>query len=256
MEQEGLCRMLQGNCIQVLSQTNDVFDGVLTSPPYNLGDNPRHRKKDAKDNEMYTTGEFQDSKMPQQYIDECVSLFKIFERVIIPKGVVLWNMGISTKNAILPFQMIQSIHEKTEWTIGDVVYWKKKTAMPFQTSPNKCSPYIEPIYVFCRKDHVIDFNSNKGLGAKNEKTEQQFYKMMSNTFEAPNGKSTPLNNATFSVEMATELLSRYFKPGQHVLDTFAGSGTTLRAAKGLKLKSTGIEIDHKQVEAFNEENVC
>lgn len=172
--------MIQGDCIEILKSLNIVFDGVLTSPPYNLGKNPRHRKKEDHDREMYVSGTFLDAKTNDEYINQMVELFKILDTKVVANGTVIWNMGISSKNAALPYLMIAAVHEKTSWTIGDVIYWKKSVAMPFQTSPNKSSPFIEPCYVFCRKTHVVDFVSNKGLGKKNDNTGQQFYKMVRN----------------------------------------------------------------------------
>jgi DNA modification methylase len=45
------------------------------------------------------------------------------------------------------------------------------------------------------------------------------------------------------VEIYQELLKRSCKPGDRVLDPFAGSGTIFPAAHALKLRATGIEID-------------
>lgn len=254
MENGSSYKMVLGNCIEKCNSLGIIFDGVVTSPPYNLGHNPRHRKQDDVDRNMYSTSPFDDAKTSTEYISEIVKLFQQFHLCVKARGVVLWNMGMSTKNAVLPFLMIAAINEQTDWTIGDVIYWKKKTAMPFQTSPNKATPFVEPIYVFCRKGHVSDYEANKPLGKKNEKTNQQFYKPVSNIFEASNGKSTVYNKATFSQEMVSELLSRYFTPGMHILDPFAGSGTTLLAGKCLEISVTGIEIDQNQVNHFNNSN--
>lgn len=248
------CNMIHGDCSVLLPTIDVLFDGVLTSPPYNLGSNPRHRKKGENDREMYLSGAFVDAKNDEDYISQMVDLFHVLETKVAPKGVIIWNMGVSSKNGILPFLMISSVHERTAWTIGDVIYWKKSTAMPFQTSPNKSSPFVEPCYVFCKKSHIVDFCSNKKLGKQNEKTGQQFYKPVPNFFDAKNGTSTQLNKATFSQDMATELLRRYFKAGQHVLDPFCGSGTTITAGKKIGIQVTGIEIDKDQVDAFYEQN--
>jgi len=48
------------------------------------------------------------------------------------------------------------------------------------------------------------------------------------------------------VELLRDLLRANY--GHSVLDTFAGSGSTLIAAKGLGMKSVGIEIDHDYCE--------
>jgi hypothetical protein len=46
----------------------------------------------------------------------------------------------------------------------------------------------------------------------------------------------------FIPQLVEVLLSRYFRPGQHVLDPFAGSGTTLVQALESGLDATGVDI--------------
>jgi len=46
----------------------------------------------------------------------------------------------------------------------------------------------------------------------------------------------------FIPQLVENLLSRYFRPGQHVLDPFAGSGTTLVQALESGLDATGVDI--------------
>src|ERR671932_2105271 len=46
----------------------------------------------------------------------------------------------------------------------------------------------------------------------------------------------------FIPQLVEELLARYFRPGQHVLDPFAGSGTTLVQALESGLDATGVDI--------------
>src|SRR5205823_7826568 len=46
----------------------------------------------------------------------------------------------------------------------------------------------------------------------------------------------------FIPQLVEVLLSRYFKPGQHVLDPFAGSGTALVQALESGLSATGVDI--------------
>jgi hypothetical protein len=46
----------------------------------------------------------------------------------------------------------------------------------------------------------------------------------------------------FIPQLVEALLSRYFRPGQHVLDPFAGSGTTLVQALESGLDATGVDV--------------
>jgi DNA methylase len=46
----------------------------------------------------------------------------------------------------------------------------------------------------------------------------------------------------FIPQLVEVLLSRYFRPGQHVLDPFAGSGTTLVQALESRLDATGVDV--------------
>src|SRR5947199_64057 len=46
----------------------------------------------------------------------------------------------------------------------------------------------------------------------------------------------------FIPQLVEVLLSRYFRPGQHILDPFAGSGTTLVQALESGLDATGVDV--------------
>ena len=46
----------------------------------------------------------------------------------------------------------------------------------------------------------------------------------------------------FIPQLVEILLARYFRPGQHVLDPFAGSGTTLVQALESGLDATGVDV--------------
>src|SRR3989304_5963297 len=191
---------------QIILKTfeRNSIDGMITSPPYNMGKNPRHRAENHADVSLYDS--YVDAMSDKEYISFVVDIFNILDSLIKEKGIICYNMGSSTKMASLPFRVIAAILDKTNWSMGDVIYWQKKTTMPFQTSPNKASPLVEPIYIFCRKGDERDFIANKKVTKINSSTGQKFYGRVVNHFIAPNGISTSLNHATFSVEMVEELL--------------------------------------------------
>lgn len=62
-------------------------------------------------------------------------------------------------------------------------------------------------------------------------------------FESTLGEDTGGHGAAKPVEAYVDLLRRSCRPGDHVLDCFAGSGTILSAAHELKLRSTAVELN-------------
>lgn len=62
-------------------------------------------------------------------------------------------------------------------------------------------------------------------------------------FESTLGEDTGGHGAAKPVEAYIDLLRRSCRPGDAVLDCFAGSGTILAAAHELKLRATAIEVD-------------
>lgn len=62
-------------------------------------------------------------------------------------------------------------------------------------------------------------------------------------FESTLGEDTGGHGAAKPVEAYVDLLRRSCRPGDAVLDCFAGSGTILAAANQLKLRATAVEVD-------------
>jgi DNA modification methylase len=63
-----------------------------------------------------------------------------------------------------------------------------------------------------------------------------------------NDESTPLNKATYSVELCEKLLKIYSKVGDLIYDPFMGTGTTGVCCSLIERDFIGSEISEKQVE--------
>lgn len=108
-----------------------------------------------------------------------------------------------------------------------MISWKKVTASPFQTLPNKLTRLVELVYVIVHKDFLNIFQANKEVSSINEKTGQKFFKNYTNIIEAQNNDKIKSNNkALFSSDLVSQLLYIYFPEGSFIYDCFSGIGTT------------------------------
>lgn len=226
----------ENNMVTMSRMTDGQVDGIITSPPYNISS----KRRDM----YYNTGYSDiDNHTPEEYLEIRLNEFKEFERIVKEDGVILYNISYIHENPSLPYQLINKVLTETNLTIADVIYWKKNTAIPFQTSPTKLSRIVEPIYVFVNKKRLSDFKTNKEVSKVNEKTNQKFYKNYTNFIEAKNndGVKTTLK-ATFSTELVKKLIKIYFHPGSVIYDPFMGIGTTAKGALVGNCKFIGSEL--------------
>ena len=215
---------------------NGLCDIVLTSPFYNTN------KKQCKSNtlkEEQTDGTFPylrydvhvDNMTDAEYCDFTVNLFKALERVLAPNGVILYNLSYGNNNRVGMFKAVNAIIDRTDFTIADVITWKKAYAMPNNCSPNKLTRITEFVFVFARAEEIDTFHCNKQV-VSIRKTGQKSYSSIQNYIEARNNDGVcPYNKATYSSELCQKLLEIYAPSGGVVYDPFMGSGTTAVACR-------------------------
>lgn len=230
-----------------------LCDVVLTSPFYNT--NKKAGKGRTLDNTSVKEGQydyvrydvFVDTMTNDEYCDFTVRLFNEFDRVLSANGVVLYNINYGSENTDGMFRAVNAIIEQTDFTIADVIGWKKPTAIPNSCSSNKLTRIFEFVFVFCRKSEMKTFHMNKKITSVRN-TGQKMYENIYNIIEAPNNDGAcPFNKATYSSELCEKLLQLYAPTGGTVYDPFIGSGTTAVACKRMGLHYLGSEISENQV---------
>ena len=150
------------NNIETMKRFNDnSIDGIVTSPPYNI----TTKRKDNYYNNGYSEI---DNLTEEDYIKKRINEFKEFERILTPKGVICYNISYHNNNPILPLLLMSEVHKNTGLTIADMITWKKKTSMPFQSSKTKLSRICEQVYIIVNKKHLHDFETNKTISKINE----------------------------------------------------------------------------------------
>lgn|SRR5699024_7918352 len=242
------------DCLDLMDDIGKIVDVVLTSPFYNTnkkaGKTRTLKNTKHKDNH-YTHVRYDvhvDDMSDEEYCDFTVNLFDKFDSVLKENGVILYNMSYGSENVEGMFKAINAIITRTNFTLADVIVWKKKSALPNNMSPNRLTRIIEYVFVICRKGEEKTFHCNKKV-ASIRKTGQKTYENILNFVEARNNDgSCSLNKATFSTELCTKLLEIYAPSNAVVFDPFMGTGTTANACVLTGRGYIGAEISEKQVE--------
>ena len=238
--------LYNGDCILYMKQMikeNIKVDKVLTSPPYNIiRPNSADRGYDV----------YKDGMSNNEYCDWLVSVFNLYDKILNKNGCIMLNLSYGTENTTIMNEVIYNIISRTNFTIADIIVWKKKSATPNNVSSNKMTRICEFIYVLCRNQEFYTFTSNKKI-IKYRETGQAIYENMFNFIEADNNDySSKLNKATFSTQLVNELIDRYILKSDVVLDNFSGTGTTIYACMLKSIKAIGIELSQAQCEEIKD----
>ena len=235
------------DCFETMENLdNNSIDNILTSPFYNTSrksTSERSRRENESRYDLHI-----DNLTNDEYIEFTNKLFNEFNRILKKDGCILYNISYSAENTELIWLTIADIIKNTNFTVADDIIWKKKSALPNNTSKNKLTRIVEHIFVFCRKDEFKTFNANKKITKTNSKG-QAYYENVFNFIEAKNNDgSCNLNKATFSSELVEKLIHMYIKENSVVYDPFMGTGTTAIGCLKCNCDYIGSELSKAQCE--------
>lgn len=162
---------------------------------------------------------------------------------------MLIEIPYNRKNPSEVFQIINEIEYKTEFQLGDIIYWNKVGILPDNMSCNQSTKNISQIHLFCRKNEFKTYKTNKKVKNFRENG-QKTYTNISNIINAPvrDKDSKTFGNKVFSTELVKELLNMYVKKRGIVFDCFLGTGTVAVATINKNIYYIASEIDKKQYE--------
>lgn len=246
------------DCFETMRNMEEhSVDVIMTSPFYNtnvkagsktLLDNGKSEKN--YDYIRYDT--IVDNMTDEEYSQFTVDLFNLYDRVLKPNGCIIYNISYGQYGADAMIDAIFQVAKQTNFTVADMVAWKKKSAVPNNTSPNKLTRIWEPVFIFCRKDEFYTYASNKKEVSKRA-TGQAVFENIYNFVEAKNNDGTcPYNKATYSTELCQKLLKIYCPEGGTVYDSFMGTGTTAIACIRMGFNYIGSEKSENQVKWAND----
>lgn len=233
-------QIINGDCVKEMDRMIKYeikVNKVITSPPYNIiRPNLKDRGYD----------EYSDGMSNSDYCKWTVDIFNRYDKILEENGCIMYNMSYGTENTECMNLAVASILQDTNFTLADIVVWKKNTAIPNAMSSNRMTRIVEFVYIFCRRSEAKTFTSNKKVKSL-RKTGQKNYENVYNFIEAKNNDgSTKINKATFSSDLVSELMDRYVRDTDIVLDNFNGTGTTGVSCAIRGNKYYGIEMSKAQ----------
>ena len=255
-------KVYNGNSEQILKEIDDnSIDLVMTSPPYD--DLRKYLAEKSSWN----------FKVFQNIADELI-------RILKEGGVIVWNVNDKTESGSesgTSFRQVLYFMEKG-LKLNDTMIWLKPNPCPsFDHVPrytqsfeymfilSKGSPKtFNPIMRKCQSGgrHYKSTMRNGGgeYGTRDldyiVNSHQVDYNVWSISV-APNKKyimvdGEPMkHSAVFPYELPYRHIQSWTNEGDVVLDPFAGSGTTLLAARDLNRKYIGIEMSEKYYKMIN-----
>jgi site-specific DNA-methyltransferase (adenine-specific) len=189
-------------------------------------------------------------------------------RVLKPGGVIVWVVSDGTKSgseSLTSFHQAIYFKDELGLNIYDTMIWQK----PSPQAPTEGRYYDVFEYMFViskgkpKSLNLLADRVNLTAGAKGQKEsrsnkedrkytgETRVTKELSrrfNVWEISRGESNTAHPAVFPESLASAHVESWSNPGDIVLDPFAGSGTTLKAAKELNRRYIGIEVNPEYVE--------
>ena len=220
-------KIIQGDCIEVMKEMEDEsVDLIVTSPPYNLGNNFHSNSIRYESYEGDDMKEKEYRKWQTDFLNECY-------RVLKEKGSMWYNHKVRIKNGIIkhPIEWLN----KSNFYIKQEIVWNQKKGA--NVDKCRCFPFSERIWWLTKRKDVKVFNKNN-------------YKDVWNIVPKHNRKD--YNHPAI---MAREVVERILSLHENinlVLDPFVGSGTTAVIAKELGINYTGIDISEKYCEIARE----
>lgn len=249
-------KIYQGDCLKILKHIEDnKIDLIITSPPY-------------ADQRKNTYGGIHPTKYVEWYLPISEELF----RVLKPSGTFVLNIKEKVIDGERSTYVIEMILEmrKQGWLWTEEFIWHKKNCYPGKW-PNRFRDAWERLLQFNKQKQFTMYQEKvmvpmgdwtksrlKNLSETdkirdNSKVGSGFGKNISNwmqrEFAYPTNVlhlATECNNknhsAAFPEGIPEWFIKLFTKPGDWVLDPFAGSGTTNIASQKMNRNSIGIEI--------------
>ena len=210
-------KLINDDCLKVLPTLADnSVDLIITSPPYNLGNNHHTGNKQHKAyNDNLPEAEYQEQQL--QFLNKC---FKVLKET----GSLIYNHKNRIRKGIQlsPYEWIF----KSNFIVKQEIVWVNRSQ---NFDKMRFYPFTERLYWLTKKPETKLFNAINHYDVFDWKEWKP---------EGTKGK----HKRAFPIKMVEDIL-KCFPDAKVVFDPYMGSGTTGVAAKNLNREFIGIELD-------------
>ena len=251
--------LIRGSAEEALDKLPDgIVQTVVTSPPY----------WSLRDYEV-DSQIGRDEALPD-YIAAIVKTFDQIRRVLTDDGTVWLNIGdsytsgnrkyrapdrksrvramsvrpqtpegLKSKDLIgIPWRLAFALQDAGWWIRSEVI-WVKPNALP-ESVQDRPTVDHETIFLLSKsQNYYYDIQAIQGPNGRRLRTTWT----ISTEPQRQSGSSPPIHPAVMPMELAERCIKITSRPGDFVLDPYAGSGTTLLAARDLNRNWIGVELN-------------
>lgn len=223
-----------GDCLnELIKIDNNVIDLIIIDPPYIISKDSNFKKiSNSTSKEMVTKynisidfGEWDKVEL------EWNLLFKEYNRVLKKGGTIIIFYDVWKSNEL------KLAAESVGLKQPRVCVWNKTNPVPINSSINYLSNASEYFFTFV-KGGKPTFNSKYDNGVYN--------------YPICHGKERYKHPTQKPLSLISELIKKHSNPGDLVLDTFAGTGTTGHACKLLDRNFILIEKEEEYISIIQE----
>ncbi len=229
-----LNRIIQGDVLQVLRKLDaNIFDVGITSPPYN-----KQEKQEGWLVKNVVYDNYSDRVPEKVYQDQQIKVLDELYRVTKPGGSFFYNHKIRWERGKMlhPYFWVA----QTKWVVRQEIIWNRTIAGNIRGW--RFWQIDERIY------WLIKLKDNNTIGEEL----QSRHALLKSIWDIFPERSTP-HPAPFPIELPTRCIYSILNENKGiVIDPYAGSGTTLVAAKLLGMDYLGIEISPEYINIAKE----
>ena len=234
-----LDRVLVGDCVELMAGLKpESVDMVFADPPYNLQLTgkllrPNNTRVDGVDDAWDRFADFADyDRFTSAWLAEA-------RRVLKPNG-TLWVIG-SYHNI---FRVGAKLQDLGFWILNDVV-WRKTNPMPNFRGKRFTNAHETLIWAArdAKARYTFNYQQMKALNEDLQMRSDWLIPLCGGPERLREGDGAKVHPTQKPEALLHRAIMAASKPGEVILDPFAGTGTTLAVAKRLGRRFIGIERD-------------